>query len=650
LFPGSTNALTMEGSYISKEKLGSVDLLNSSGKITFHQVSTGSGGLAEKQTCWVAIAPVYDDYQIGELQKYESMEDYVSLSDNYVVAGKEATITPNFQLIFAKINKRITGARIYLAIDSGDTRLTGRVNPYCYVAQKLFTDTGWKFTLPDKYSNSTITIKQTTWNEKGLSYLEDSGMIETETDTSYAYSMRTVLGKKHLLSNVYVASSGIVDRQNIFTNPLGGSAINAGIEQVSLFPNEEQIYKKRCEPSVGSKINAILITGIEDVLVLKDRGVLALRTYVNSEGDFDYSVQVIDHLAGCSTINQAKQSNDGWIYFAGYDDVYRYRQGNLDRLIERQDYQDWLHTYRETITKTYKESCCMWVLPNLSVHFDFGQVGWNFAFYPNGGWRDEAFKQTAGVAGSYHFKWITQLLSGTVLGAEIGGTIVQFSNPTTGAFYYNDSGTPILATLDTGHFLPSGSEALDFVWDKIVLGKTIDVATVGNSEFKVYREQVLLRTDTGLDRGAGFVQIHSHSDEGRIGNEWRFIWNSDEASPEQMQSSGEMLQINGIYLYGDFIPREQRTTETTSAITKKEGEMPNTVGGLRYVVLSEITRTFLWDIPFDSADYQIITESARVADDSNNPMEEVTIVSKDAISFLAKASADNTYFRFRALP
>lgn len=467
---------------------------------------------------------------------------------------------------------------------------------------------------------------------------------------------------------------------------MGGSSLvgNAGLIQPDIFSNEKGLFRLTSVPyTVGTKITSITPIGLEEVLLTKDKGLVYGRSQVTPDNRIDFSFEYVSYEAGCTTIAQIAKDDDGWLYFAGYEDVYRFRDRYFEPIVTHGDKNDWLFTYREQITKSQKEQCVTFYLPEGCVIFDMQSNGTQFAFYPprvllqglpayyewrevkleeqpgqmNYGWRQVAFKQTSGTASTQFFKFYTRLQGGTVVATTTGQAFMQFSNPATLVFYYDDNGTAIIPQIDTGNFYPSGHPSFDTIWEKFVIDTTKDVATTGTLDVQVYKDSSLLKTVSGLDKTAPRLEIWSRADEPRVANAWRFSWNTN-ATPETMQvgSGAKQFQINSLDFYGAIQPYESPSQSGTRI------QMPpsNTVAGITEVILNKTPQTFTWDVPFNNTytgsegvvpSYRILMESAHplsggVQDTTVDNL--VFISAKTLTTFTAYADSDSVLFKFKA--
>lgn len=587
-----------------------------------------------------------------------------SLSTSTTVAQ---AISLSLTLSAAQLDKRITGINIYAAQDAGQT--TVRQNQYFFIKTVPLTVSDgsgviWAMRPSDSQFVTSgagfLLVDGNAWNAKGNTYVDDSGIEEIPTDSSYSYSQRIVVGEKehrHIISNVYVTSEGVVDRQSMFTNPIGANAqINSGVVQRSMFSNELGFYRLNVQPTIGTKINDIRVVGLGELLVLKDRGIIFERLIIGDDGVPDLIPSILDHNAGCSTIQGAIETDDGYVYFPGYEDIYRYRGGGYERLIERADQQDWLDQYRVQIGKTAKEGIAIAYLPEGILFLDINQSSSNGGqyqhytqFFPEG-WRQ--------FTCPLFFKYFTKLQNGTLLAVSTEATpaVYQFSNPSTGAYYYSDAGTAIKTEIDTGDLTTSGSPAYDTVLDRITEQRYFDSATAGTKENKLYRDGSLQKTYTAMDKTSGYLRTNLFSDDPHIGNTWRIDLNTN-ASPEVL-GSGVDFRLIGLHYWGHVIPR-QRVSEsnysTVNGVTQS-----NTVQQVAEVTLNRAVATFTWDRPFTKT-YNSPTEGAGTpsyvikeaqspfvigSDRSEVPL--VTISARTLTTFDAYASEDNVKFAFEA--
>lgn len=345
------------------------------------------------------------------------------------------------------------------------------------------------------------------------------------------------------------------------TNPTGGNGeINSGIVQRRIFPNEEGFYRLRVAPEQGTKVNAVIPQPNGDMLVLKDRGVCGVRI-TNLTGAVIVEPTVFSSLIGCSTFKGYARGDHDDVYFAGYNDCYYATYNHVEPLVEKSDKRDWLYTYREVITNAQKESATVIFLPQGYVLWDFGQVDGNQYVLDNGGWSQAKYNAPSNVSQEF-FRWPTKLANGTtiVIGTPAGGTstlgIRIFQNPTTGAFFYTDNGTPIAFKLDSDYFTFGLDK--DFVFSKLIFSRTVDAPTSGFLDVSVYTEGVFIRTYGNLDKTKQRVYTHSMIGDRKVGNQWRFIYNVN-SNPEVM--TGIQNQLDGIEIYGDLRNRNKRATD-----------------------------------------------------------------------------------------
>ena len=683
-FPFVSGGVAFTGSYASRRQCNAlpkakiIDVTGGAGSAGLELTDTVLELSLEKdRTYWVAVAAVYDGFQIGELAKYETVSDYFDAATHwtgnflpYVFGVSQGGfIKIRLKIALADLNKRITGFVIYAAQDVGDTTASGRVSPYFEIEHiPIDSIEGWgnRWT---SFGNQTkfyleYFLGALEWNARGNAYVVDAGYIETPTDTMYAYSDEITLGLRHYLTNLYIASASQIDRQNLWTNPIGGNAdLNAGVVQPDIFSNEEEIFVLRAEPTVGTKITGMRSTGIEELLVLKDRGLILGRQFTAPSGNPVFAYQIISPDRGCSTLGQIAVSDDQWIYFAGYDDIHRYRQNVLQNLIEDASSQnDWLHTYRETISKASKESCVVWWLSERVVYFDIGQAdGRQYAFYPDHGWRQVKFKEVGGAATQF-FKWPTRLQSGMRIITTNDATpeIKKFSDPATNVYYYADGSTSIAYEIDTADFIPSGDLAFDTILNFWTLSRTFDLPTIGTLDIDLWKDGVLLRSYAGQNKANAMLRINSLVSDARIGNSWRLHINSN-SSPELLNALGSILTLNKILLYGEIRARGKRANELTTGIIGLEiGDgMSNTVSGVKEVIVNSTDTAFVWDTPFTKIytsgsegagqpQYRFEFETPYVVGSDHSTAETVVIVTKSLTGITLRSSSDNTLVKFDA--
>lgn len=595
-FPAHARTFTYSGTYASERELkslGKTDLVfgnaggsppSTDGKLGGLNL-TGALGLTHTKTYWVGIAAIYDGFQVGQLRKFETASDYSmdnsawASFQNYLqsTSDGEDRIDLQFALNLGTLNKRITGFAIYLSQDAGDTRTSGRQSPYYYVGTVSLVTTDaytWTFDGVTGTFRTNFYIDGLKWNNKGNIWLDDSGYLETPTDIMYAYSTEEILGSRRLLANAYVTSESLVDRSNIFTNPIGGNpAFNLGVIQPDVFSNEEPTYRMRVDPTVGTRINSLVPLGIEDCLVLKERGIIECRV-LNIDGLPALQQNFKSKDVGCSTVNAWAKDDDGMVYFPAYQDIYRYKNGLLDPVIERADKNDWLETYRNTLTAANKENACIFYWPEEKILFFFfgneNTTAYNslqYIYHPiSDQWREIRLKEVTNSA-THSFKFASFLKNGHVVltTAESTPTNKKLGYFWTGsAFtrYYVDDGTSIIPYFDTGD-LYIGGEDLDKILTKVVVNRSFS-DVINDLDAKLYRDGTAI-TFTDLEGTSSLPRlgIKLKPTHKRIGARWRLEYNTNTSSPEVIENPSEVsyYQIDSIEFHGRTRPRILRVTE-----------------------------------------------------------------------------------------
>lgn len=572
-FPTTAKKFTYEGTYASlRECSMPAKSIVSGSAITD---TTGDNGLDVDCTYWIALAYVRDGYQISPLQKFETpASEYTMGSGDWTYNYLEKTAAHNqlmnvsLILYAGQFDKRITDILVYVAKDDGDTHSTGRKNPYLLAWRVPLTSSDYPASAwtgnATSFTLSNLLIENT--DKYTESFETNAGFPAETTETMYNHSTELIVGNRHFLANTYVPSETLVDRFSLFTNPRQQCSVlgNAGILAVDIFPNFD-VLRQPVDVTSGSKITGLIQDGIQSIIVLKDAGVVSLSFQEITEQGVQYLPSIISYDAGLATVNEWIKDDEGYMYFAGYDDVYRLRSGQLERLIERDDKLDWLYTYRNSITKTQKESICMFYSVSQGIYFDFGQNGKQMLL-TRGGWREVAFKN-ANNAPTEFFKWTTKLTDGSILGLAVnsGGTIQgvkQFANPH-GTMYYKDDSTDISYLIDTGDIIASGDPSKDFRLNKFVIDRTMDDYTKGNLDVHIYRDGVLHKTflDVGKTPGDGVnssirVELRNGVEQTRVGYLWRMVINGG-SDPEVLRN-GNLIQTDALEIHGESISRRKR--------------------------------------------------------------------------------------------
>lgn len=684
-FGSSPRPFTYYGTYVSDAELRALDCLT----ITLFGTSGTGNVFADNQTIRFAVCPVYDFGQIGNLTEYTAQYTGATATSN--------SFSCNLSISLGALNKNISSILLFCAVDDDDTSSSGRVNDYKFIREFsiINSDLTWLYTTgaTQKYLFSFIVFSADVY-AASTTYIDASGREEIPTDISYGYSHRSIVEGRHILSNVYVTSEGRADRERFFINPIGGLAgVNSGVVQYDAFPNEDGVYKIPAEQSVGTRITGLFQTKMGEVICLKDRGVLYGRPVTLEDTTLNFTWHRLSTRDGCSTLKGFTEGNDDWYYFGGYDDIYRVRGSELQKLVETG--QDWKYTYQEIITPTMKESIVCWYLPTSVVKFDIGQYdststniqkSYQFSFYPyragveakhyfnneeilvpDNGWRRDAYKTSTANSGqpvsAAFFKWVTYLQNGTPLTIELNSSAVvqgvrQWNHPTTQTPHWSDNGTAIRYHWDTGdiEFTPH-----DLRLNKINILRTLDTTTSGTLDFDLYRDRgaSIFKTYSGMDKTRTYLPLNSMSDDPRIMYALRIRCNSN-SSPEVL-GSGSLLQTNAIEIWGEFMNRNKRATDTppttsTVTITPPQGQ----VNGLSEVILNETDLSFVWDVPFTETYTSLdgTTQPAyRILFDSAHPLNptlpdatigaEVSIVTYSLTGFTAHASMDNVLFKFK---
>lgn len=570
-FPAdATYKYTFEGSYIDKRQLSPLtyeNLFVDSGKINCVESTTGHPSLTAGKTYWLAFAPVYDGYQLGELVKLETLathytDDDTNWESNYLNLNTGGGMIQYVLRVRPNLwNKRITGLAVYMASDDG--WWTTRQSMYKFIKYYDFLsdEAGITFDATNNYwETATITIDGS--NTIGNTYVTDSGIVEIPTDTMYAYSIEEKIGGKHYLADIYVTSETAVDKQRLFTNPIGQNAeINAGLAQIDMFSNEDGVYRLDVEPTIGSKITAVKSMGMGECLLFKDRGVLYGRDITNTVNITEFLWNIISPYAGSCAVNGVIDGDNGFIYFAGYDDIYRFRGNNLEALIERPDKNDWLYTYQNSIDSDQKNAVCTFYLPEINcVYFLFANNGetytnMQYVFFPmQEQWREVYLGEVApNRTPLVSFKRANKIQGGnTVCIANSDPATFRRMTYSGTSFVYTDNAVTIKPYFDTHYFIPSGNEFDDFVITKAVINKTLtSTVTAGTLDCYLYVDTTgteftdQLKTDTHLEL---YPPLGAN-----MGQQTRMVYNSDNTG--EYITSGSMFIIDSIEIYGKVIPR-----------------------------------------------------------------------------------------------
>ena len=581
--PGTSKQLVYNSTYADKRECVSPGKPILTGSTVVGITDAARTTLETGKTYWIGIALVFDGYQIGRLQKWESVAaDYAPTSgswvDNYIASTVTShSLTLPLSISLARWPKRVTGIAIYMAQDDKNTSATGRVNPYYFIKHISLVDledpylSGWTYGAATGLHTQTITIDGDSWGGRGAIYLVDAGYLDTTRDTMCAYSAEILSsGRRYIANFNSVLGVTFTDKDGVITNPTGGnSTINNGIIQPDIFPYEDGVLRIRIDPTLGTKINALAPMGPDEFVVLKDRGVISCRVVVVD--GIPILIQTVESgVVGCTTPNAWAKDDSGTIYFPSYDDIYSYRNGMLSGLIERPDANDWISTYR-AISATNKEGAVVVYLPELkSVLFLFGSqldpasANYNDLQYSldKTGWKSVYFQQSAGNA-TKSFKNFTSLLNGHVIGIDTGagGTALAFRmtwkySAGSYSFGYTDNGYAIIPYFDTGDFFFEADE--EYIMSEIVINRSLTSSTTTGAldiDVKVDGSQIGFTSVGGTNR----LRLKSLPASVRRANKWQMIYNTN-ATPNQL-NGGNVYQIDSVEFCGRIAPRRQAITE-----------------------------------------------------------------------------------------
>lgn len=548
--------------------------------------------LEPDKTYWVGIAPIYDGYQIGNLIGVETTTDYNVVTGqwtyNYLRANSttQGVLKVNFRLSLARLNKRITGYAVYCAIDEGQT--TVRKAAYQFVKWVSIVENDgfandWTFDDATGTFNLILTIGGPDIAAIGNVFETDAGYAPSATDTMYAYSTEEIVSGRRLLANAYVYGESVIDRANIFTNPVGANpSINSGIVQPDVFSNESGIYRLRVDPLTGSKINAIVPVGIDEFLILKDRGAILGRIVIVSDVP-DITQTILSRDVGAATVNGYAKDDDGIVYFNGYDDIYAYKNNELRPLIERPDKNDWLYTYQEVLTAAQKESSTIFYLPEIkSVMFFFGVTaglsdysGTQFLFH-RGLWSEVSYcNYDAGGAGLTDYnlvprlsmRWHTQLNNGHVLAVSTESTkgYYRMSWGYSAGNYdliykdYTSIGEAVGVSpyFDTGLLL-MGEESSDITLRKVVVNRTFTNKTLaGTLDITIKNDRAVGLLKQAISASDDRVTCRFAPTTVRKGQAWQMIFNQAAWNKERITAG--QYQINSVEYFGRKTPRVRST-------------------------------------------------------------------------------------------
>lgn len=540
---------------------------------------TDTEPLLPNKTYWPAIAPIYDGYQLGALLRFEDSSYYFNTSGQWTVNRLEAyqgIIALNFAVSAATVDKRITGYAIYMAVDDG--QVTERTAKYQFMKSVSITDTdpyssGWTYDAGSGTFQQTITINQADIDRQGNTYETDAGISETLTglETMLAYSVEEIVGGRRVMANVYgyVGPDAALepDKTFLFTNPQGGNpSINLGIPQIDSFPAEEGVYQLRIQPILGTKINGIAPVGVDEMIVMKDRGVVSGRIIIIN-GYPDIAQTIISPSAGLTTVNEWTKDEEGNIYFPGYDDIYAIKGNVLAPIIERDDKNDWIDTYRG-MSIAQRELATVFYLPETkSAWFLFNNVnGATFTnkqfMYYKGLWSQLSIQETVydGVP-TIGFRWSTKLRNGhtIVTGTEATPKTYRMSFEYSGGTYpfvYDDDGTAIVPYIDTGD-LYIGGESVDAFIRKVVVNTTLNSANdlEGSLTVSLVNDTLGGHIGTSLSLTDRRLSVYIPPRTVRAGASWKIIYNAAASGRARLKNGVNTFHFNSIEYFGDLYDR-----------------------------------------------------------------------------------------------
>lgn len=548
-FPNVDGGYKYQGTYVSKERLLGTNVINNILQNTDTDISTK----LPTGTYFYAYAPVFDGYQVGELS---------GITYSHITGDKNNTVSIKINL--SKLNKRITGYYFFVSF-SEDTTITTPTSSFLQLGGYIsIVDTSFIGFFLDNDSGKYTYVYSLIHTKKSIiggSYEDSiSGISEKATDTSYSYSQREIVAGKHFISNFYIYSEAKADKTSVITNPVGGGTVNGGIVANSVFSNELGRYRFPVYPTLGTKINSVVNIGQDECLILKDKGTIHTRVGdVGGVPDLQYTL--ISSIVGLTTPNETCKDDEGWVYFPSYNDIYRYKTGNLQPLIEDKNYNDWLDTYRR-ISIAKKETATVFFIPELQqIQFLFGNTdtppdNYNdlqFALYLGYGWRQVRYGITVtdGVmSGALHsFRWITKKLNGDVIGSYNGtNALFKFDTDLTTSGSFDDNGVTIPTIIDTGEFV--FDETKDIILDKVIIGCGYTNAPSGDRTCTMYLDGTSVKSFSITNTSDKRIIVPLFATDRRVGNTFRLLYTGVEYAYD--------LKINSIEIYGDLRERSKR--------------------------------------------------------------------------------------------
>lgn len=537
--------------------------------------------LTEDRSYFIGVAPIYDGYQCGRLRALETGSDYGNVSgdwvNNYLRSGPGQLVL-KFRISLAKLNKRITGFAIYGAIEDGQQTI--RTADYRFLKQFSVTEAdtfaaSWVYGGTDGTFTQSITIGKKDFDEAGSTYFTDAGYPHDVFDIMYAYSHELTVAGRKVIADVYDSNNLVgVDKDNIFTNPVGGNdEINAGVVQPDIFPDMEGIYRLRVDPTVGSQLNGMAPIGVDEFLALKDKGVIRCRM-LEIGGLPNLTQAIVAPDVGLATVGEYAIDDAGVVYFPGFDDIYAYREGNVVPLIEREDKNDWLDSYKNAITITQKEAATFMYLPELdSLMVMFGNVkaGSDYSglqyLWHRGRWVRISLKETAnGGVPTLGMRWKTNLRNGHTVCISTESTPAAYRmvwkyNGGSYIFTYLDNTTPIVPYFDTGYFL-GHPEGADTMLRKYAINRTLTDGTTastlaGSLDIDLYADEsdsAAVQSFSGVASTKNRITLRTKPTKQRRAQSWRIIFNKHASNRERL-TAGKVYHINSIELFGEIAPR-----------------------------------------------------------------------------------------------
>lgn len=449
-FPTESETFTYQGQYASLREVrvpypsGDVNFSFTDAAISGNEVALDTG-----YTYFFAMSAVYDGFQISP---------YVPIAGQYLTTASRKIVT-TITIPAGRLNKRITGYRIYVAQVQGDASATlasfKNLNfRFLREISLVNTDeTGWSYTASTTQRfTHTYNVDKTEFNKMGSSWAQDSGYVyggfdlgtyAILTDTTYSHDLEISQGNRQFIGRVYKYTDAKEDLDVVYTNPRSGD----GLIQPDIFSDEPDVFTNRVLWGDSSFLTSIIPTERGTILALKDRAVVEVSWNENPDGTLNFFSTIISTQVGCVSKTGAVSTPFGQ-FFAGYDDIYWYTGS---RQLIPLTVEDWEDVYRAISTANKLVAILWFRVEDSGVYVQFGSTAIDSSnndsytyFITEKTWRQVTYADT--------IAYYTVKRDNTVVWTKSDGTAYKFDTSA------DDAGTAIAPQWRTGYFktFPSG--------------------------------------------------------------------------------------------------------------------------------------------------------------------------------------------------